>query len=40
MPDFKKMYLRLFNYITEAIELLQEAQQKAEEAYVESKDPD
>jgi len=33
-----KMYLRLFNYVTDAINLLQEAQQNAEETYMESPD--
>lgn len=36
MPNYKKMYYILFNEITEAIELLQTVQQKAEELYVSS----
>ena len=36
MPDYKKMYQDLFNSVTDAIELLQEAQKKAEEKYIES----
>ena len=39
MIDFKKMYFRLFNYVTDAIEMLQEAQRDCEAAYVES-EPD
>jgi len=38
MPDFMKMYLKLFNYISDAIDLLQEAQRNAEDMYVESPD--
>jgi len=37
-PDFMKMYLRLFNYVTDAISLLQEAQQNAEETYMNGPD--
>ena len=38
MPDYKSMYLDLFNSITDAIEKLSEAQKKAEEAYISSED--
>ena len=34
MPDYQKMYLDLFNSVTDAIELLQKAQQDAEESYI------
>lgn len=34
MPDYQKMYLGLFNAVTDAIELLQKAQQQAEETYI------
>lgn len=34
MPDYKKMYTTLFNEVTDAIERLQEAQQKTEELYL------
>ena len=34
MPDYQKMYLSLFNAVTDAIELLQKAQQDAEEIYI------
>ena len=34
MDKYKKMYLVLFNAITDAIKILQEAQQKVEEMYI------
>ena len=34
MKNYKKMYFILFNAITEAIKILQEAQQKTEEIYM------
>ncbi len=34
MPDYKKLYHKLFNDITETIEKLQKAQQDAEEMYL------
>ncbi|MDR0904567.1 MAG: hypothetical protein LBN00_00090 [Oscillospiraceae bacterium] len=34
MPDYKAMYFELFNKISDAIELLQEAQQETEEQYI------
>ena len=40
MPDYKTMYTELFNSVTDAIELLQEAQKKAEESYIESSEED
>lgn len=35
MPNYKTMYLQLFNNITTAIEILQKAQQAGEDAYIE-----
>lgn len=35
MPDYQTMYFTLFNAITDAVHLLQEAQQKTEEIYME-----
>ena len=34
MNNYKEMYLILFNAITDAIKILQEAQQKVEEIYI------
>ena len=36
MPDYKAMYLDLFNSITKAVEILCDAQKKAEELYINS----
>ena len=36
MPDYKTMYLNLFNSVTDAIEILSEAQRKAEETFINS----
>ena len=38
MPDYKKMYLELFNSITNAIEILKEAQIKSEDMYINSEE--
>ena len=38
MVDYKKMYLQMYNAITDAIEILKEAQIKAEEEFIESED--
>ena len=38
MADYKKMYYSLFNAVTKAIELLQNAQARTEELYIESSD--
>ena len=38
MPDFKKMYFNLFNRITDAINVLQAAQQEGEAEYIENPD--
>lgn len=34
MPDYKAMYYNLFNKVTDAIHVLQEAQIEGEEAYI------
>ena len=34
MPDYQKMYTTLFNEVTDAITLLQHAQQSTEELYL------
>lgn len=39
MPDYQKMYHSLFNDVSDAISKLQEAQQKTEEIYIDSKEP-
>ncbi|MDR0906159.1 MAG: hypothetical protein LBN00_08325 [Oscillospiraceae bacterium] len=38
MPDFERMYYRLFNRVTDAIEQLQEAQKEAENYFIENSD--
>ena len=38
MPDYQKMYHSLFNDVTDAISKLQQAQQKAEGMYMDSKE--
>lgn len=40
MPDYAAMYKTLFNSQTQAIELLQTAQQTTEEMYVSATEPD
>lgn len=40
MPDFKAMYVRLFQSQTKAIRILQEAQQATEEMYISAELPD
>jgi hypothetical protein len=40
MADYPKMYKRLFNAQTQAIEILQKAQQDTEEMYIEAPDAD
>lgn len=40
MPDYKAMYVRLFQSQTKAIHLLQEAQQATEDMFIEAKEPD
>jgi hypothetical protein len=39
MADYRGMYLTLFNAITDTINILQEAQGKTEELYMEQEDP-
>ena len=39
MPDYKKMYLRLFRASEEAINLLIEAQRECEEMLLEGEEP-
>ena len=36
MPNYKKMYLELFNAVTDAITQLQEVQKKTEKMYIEA----
>lgn len=38
MADFKTMYFQLFNQISDVIDLLQAAQQKMEELYIEDEE--
>lgn len=38
MPDYQKMYHSLFNDVTDTITKLQQAQQKTEEIYMDSKE--
>ena len=40
MPDYKTMYATLFRSQTNAIHLLQEAQQKTEDMFIEAEEPD
>lgn len=40
MADYPNMYRKLFNSITDAVEVLQQAQRQTEEMYVEAPDPD
>ena len=39
MPDYKKMYITLFNETARVITILQQAQQKTEEVYISSDTP-
>lgn len=34
MSDYKSMYFKLFNKITDAVEILTQAQKEAEEMYI------
>ncbi|WRS28038.1 hypothetical protein U6B65_02630 [Oscillospiraceae bacterium MB08-C2-2] len=36
MPDYKTMYFRLFNRVTDAIHILQDGQREGEQAFIES----
>ena len=38
MPNYKKMYLELFNAVTDAIEKLQEVQKKTAQMYIEAEE--
>ncbi len=38
MPDYKNMYLKLFNSVTDAIYILQKAQIEGEYLYIEKDD--
>lgn len=40
MPDYKTMYINLFNSVSEAIKILCDAQRKAEETYIVSSEKD
>ena len=40
MPDYKKMYHKLFNAMTDAIENMKQAQIEAEEIYINSSEQD
>lgn len=39
MPDYQKLYTTLFSRVTDAIELLQRAQQETEELYLQEEPP-
>ena len=39
MPNYKKMYFRLFNQVSEAMQILQKAQQDGEEAFISDPEP-
>ena len=38
MPDFKAMYFKMFNRISEAVQVLQKAQHEGETAYIQELD--
>lgn len=38
MPDYKAMYLKLFNRVSDAIEILQQAQREGEDTYITDSD--
>lgn len=40
MPDYKNMYLKLFNRVTDAVEMLMQAQKEVEEMYISGEDED
>ena len=40
MPDYKKMYHRLFNVQTDVIETLQQAHRETEEMYISAPEPE
>ncbi len=39
MPNYKALYLNLFNSVTDTIERLKQAQQEAERLYLEEEEP-
>lgn len=39
MPNYQKMYALLFNAVTDAVQMLQQAQQQTEEIYISGDDP-
>lgn len=40
MPDYKEMYFKLFNKVTDVIEELQQIQRETEELYISGSEPD
>ncbi len=38
MPDYKKMYLKMFNKVTDVIEELKELQVECEDIYIDTDD--
>ncbi|MBD5118679.1 MAG: hypothetical protein HDT37_06165 [Clostridiales bacterium] len=40
MADYKEMYIRMFQAATQAIEILQKAQQDCEELYISAPEPE
>jgi hypothetical protein len=40
MPDYKKMYAKLFNKVTDVIEQLQQVQRETERMYIDSPEPE
>jgi hypothetical protein len=40
MPDYQKMYMNLFNKVTDVIAELQEVQRQTENLYIESPEPE
>ncbi len=40
MPDYKQMYSKLFNAVSEAVELLQNAQAETEELFIKTASDD
>ena len=40
VSDYSKMYDKLFNAITDAIEIMQKAQQETEEMFISAKEPE
>ena len=40
MPNYKEMYLKLFNKVTDVIEELQQVQRETEELYIKGPEPE